>query len=569
MVNEETSSHSKNPVSRRRFIQVAASVTAGSSLLAACGGGGDTTTQLTPAPIATTLPQDQINATGTASVGKTYFPGGQHIPDAYTVPPPATQSVKYIPGTGKKVVGFEIFFAKPSVPKAQNKYWQEMNKRLNVDWEPIQVGSEDYDTKAALQLQSNKPPDLFFINGDPTRIYGGPVYTQAIQQGAFNDLTPYLTGKALQDYPNLARISPQVWENSRYQGKIYGIPRSRTELPDVLMYHQEFADKLGLAMPQNPDEFFNWMVTMTRSNVTGKKIYGFGGRAFFGANNYTRSIFGVPNEWQVESDGSFTNAIETDEFKQTIDLERRLWAAGIYHPDAPTANNKQSKTGFEAGNYASYLDGPGAISPEEQRSKVVNPNAEIHIMVPQNNQGKFTRYLAVGFLGMTGILTNATTDPERIKELLRVMDYLTAPVFSVEQQFLAYGLDGWDSALNKAGLRATNDRGKNEIGELFSLASSPPVYYNSDYPQHGVYQQQMTRQMMDQAVPNPSWGLSSATQDKLNVALSTQLSSDFQRIVTGKDPLSALSDVVKRWRDQGGTRIKQELADSYRKVHGK
>ncbi|MBO0794272.1 MAG: extracellular solute-binding protein [Ktedonobacteraceae bacterium] len=558
MVNEDSMHRSDDGVSRRRFIQMAASATVGSALLAACGG--DTTSSLKPAPVATTLPQNQIDATVTASVGKTYFPGGPHVPEAYTVPPPAYQTVKYIPGSGQKVRAFEIFFAKPSVPKAQNKFWQELNKRLNVDWEVIQVVSDDYDTKAALQLQSGTPVDLFYISG-------GPIYNQAMQQGAFNDLTPYLTGNALKDYPNLARIAPAAWENSKYQGKIYGVPRSRTELPNVLMYHQEWADKLGLAMPQNPDEFFKWMVTMTKSNITGKKVYGFGGRAFFGTNGFVRSLYGVPNEWRVESNGSFTNAIETDEFKQALDLERRLWAAGIYHPDAPTANNKQSKTGFEAGQYASYMDGPGAMVAEQRRAKVINPKADIHIMVPMNNQGKVTRYLDAGYLGTTGIPTNATTDPERIKELLRILDYLTAPVFSVENQFLTYGISGWDSSVGKNGLQQVNDRGLNEIGELVGLASPPQIYYMADDPQHAVYLQQMTKQMVDGAVPNPSWGLSSTTNDKLSLTLSNQLSSDFARIVRGQAPLSELSNVIKRWNDQGGAKIKQEFADSYSKLH--
>lgn len=566
-MTEEATRH-KDAVSRRRFMQAAASATVGGSLLAACGGTANTPTQLTPAAAAKTLPQSQINATMTASVGKTYFPGSDHIPTAYTVPPPAFQSVKYVPGSGKKVTAFEVFFATPSVPETQNHYWQEMNKRLNIDWQPIQVISDDYDTKAALQLSSNKPADLFLILN-----YGSlgnsidPIFTQAMQQGAFNDLTSFLSGSGLKEFPNLSLIAPSVWENSKYQGKIYGVPRSRTELPTVLMYHQEWADKLGLAMPQNPDEFYKWMVTMTNSKVMGKKVYGFGGRALFGMNGFTRSIYGVPNNWRVESNGSFTNAIETEEFKQTIDLEYRLWAAGVYHPDAPIANNKQSKTGFEAGNYASYLDGPGAMVGEQRRSRIINPKAEIHIMVPMNNQGKVTRYLDMGYLGLTGIPTNATSDPERIKELLRIMDYLCAPPFSSENLFLSYGIDGWDSTV-KGGLQQLTNRGMNEIGELLGLSSTTQVYYMYDDPPYGVYLQQMTRQMIDQAVPDPSWGLSSPTQDKLAATLANQLASDFQRIVTGKDPLSALPDAIKRWRDQGGTKIKQELADSYRKVHG-
>src|SRR5437870_2900024 len=121
-MNEENESRSAFDVySRRRFMHLAASTAVGGTLLAACGEQAPA--QLKSAPVATTLPQSQIDASATASVGKTYFPGGApHVPDAYTAVPPAFQSVKLVPGTGKKVQAFEIFYATPSVPKSQNKY---------------------------------------------------------------------------------------------------------------------------------------------------------------------------------------------------------------------------------------------------------------------------------------------------------------------------------------------------------------------------------------------------------------------------------------------------------------
>jgi putative aldouronate transport system substrate-binding protein len=558
-----------NIYNRRRFLQLATSTTVGGALLAACGGS--TPQPLKTAPVATTLPQAQIDASATASVGKNYFPGGApHVLDAYTAPPPAFQSVKWVPGSGKKVRAFEVFYATPSVPKSQNKYWQTLDKTLNVDWEVTQVVSDDYDTKGTVMLNSSSPAELMLIMDSDS------VFRTAMQQGAFNDLTPFLSGNGLKEFPNLARIAPSIWENSKYQGKIYGVPRSRAELGNVdsnnvLMYRKDWADKLGLGVPQNPDEFYKMMVTFSKSDPTGKgtKVWGFGGRAYFGNNAYLLALFGCPNNWRVESNGSFTYFIETDEFKQALDFERRLWAAGVYHPDAPIANNKQSKTGFESGKYATYLDGFGATLNEQRRTTAVDPKAEVRLLVPYNNKGKVARRLGSGYLFMTGIPTQATTDPERIRELLRILDYLTAPVFSVENNFLTYGIDGWDSQVGAKGQRQLTDKGRNEVGELIGLASAPPVLYYPEDPHYVIPLQDDVRKSVQDAIPDPSWGLSSVTADKLTSSLQKTLTSGFQRIVRGQDPLSAVADVVKQWQAQGGTKIKQELAESYSKVHGK
>jgi putative aldouronate transport system substrate-binding protein len=337
------------------------------------------------------------------------------------------------------------------------------------------------------------------------------------------------------------------------------------------MYRKDWADKLGLGVPQNPDEFYKMMVTFSKSDPTGKgtKVWGFGGRAYFGNNAYLLALFGCPNNWRVESNGSFTYFIETDEFKQALDFERRLWAAGVYHPDAPIANNKQSKTGFESGKYATYLDGFGATLNEQRRTTAVDPKAEVRLLVPYNNKGKVARRLGSGYLFMTGIPTQATTDPERIKELLRILDYLTAPVFSVENNFLTYGIDGWDSQVGAKGQRQLTDKGRNEVGELIGLASAPPVLYYPEDPQYVIPLQDDVRKSVQDAIPDPSWGLSSVTADKLTSSLQKTLTSGFQRIVRGQDPLSAVADVIKQWQAQGGTKIKQELAESYSKVHGK
>src|SRR2546425_737236 len=133
-MNEEnrnkTEGSRTNTYSRRRFMQVA-SLTAGGALLAACN-------QSTPPQRLHTLPTvapAAVTATAQASIGKTYFPSpAPGVPDAYTVPLPAFQSVSTVPGHGGTVTVFSITYAPPEIPHDMNRYWQELERRLNVSW---------------------------------------------------------------------------------------------------------------------------------------------------------------------------------------------------------------------------------------------------------------------------------------------------------------------------------------------------------------------------------------------------------------------------------------------------
>lgn len=154
------------------------------------------------------------------------------------------------------------------------------------------------------QLISKK--DNVIMNSDS-------VFTTAMQQGAFNDLTSFLSGDGLKEFPNLARIAPSVWQNSRFQGKILGVPRSRTELGDVMMYRKDWADKLGLGIPQNPNEYMQMLMAFTKGDPTGtgRKVWGFGGRAMFGMNHYITNIFGVPvltRSYAADGNGRYTRS---------------------------------------------------------------------------------------------------------------------------------------------------------------------------------------------------------------------------------------------------------------------
>src|SRR5713226_10507116 len=150
MGEEQTHETMHDLVSRRRFMQIAA-VATGGTVLAACGGS--TITQPAKLTVAPTMPPQSVAATVTAAVGKTYFPSGDpNVANAYTAPIPLSQSVFHVPGNGDAVNSFAITTQPAVTAKSSNKYWQELEKHLNVTWNSTLVTSDVYPEKVGTVL---------------------------------------------------------------------------------------------------------------------------------------------------------------------------------------------------------------------------------------------------------------------------------------------------------------------------------------------------------------------------------------------------------------------------------
>lgn len=541
---------------RRRFIQVA-TLTAGSAFLAACN-------QSTPPPPVSQVPTvapAAVTATAAASIGKTYFPSpAPGVPDAYTLPLPSFQSVSSTPGRGGTVNVFSITYAPPEVPKAMNRYWQELERRLNVTWNLNHaIGAQNYAEKVGTLLASGSLPDLFYISTSTA-----PSLLQAIQQGAFADLTSYVGGAAINDYPNLARFPALLWNNVAINGKIYGVPRPFGFTGGTMLYRKDWAEKVGIPNLRNAGDFYKLMQAFTKSNPDGNaqaQTWGMGfGAGSIASHAFFMNLFRVPHQWRQEANGGLTYFIQTEEYKQAVAFMAQLYKAGLFYPGSLTETGLQLKQSFTAGKFGMYLDGFSALYDQRTKIKTLNSNADVGVLVPFGaDGGKANYWLSSGFLGFTGI-PSSVTDSERVKELLRILNYLAAPVFSEEANFISLGIDGWDNKIGKHGVKALTPTGTNEIGSLTNVANPMIVYYYPSEPSLGPVAQEYTLQLLEIGVFDPTASLISPTAMKQQPTLDTLINDGVLRIVRGLDPLSALGNVIAAWKSQGGDQIAREYA---------
>jgi putative aldouronate transport system substrate-binding protein len=481
------------------------------------------------------------------------------VPDAFTKLPPPFKAVSAAPGRGSKVTTFQLSFFPPVPPRDRNRYWQELEKRLAVTLEPTFIPQGEYPAKLSTVTASGDLPDIVHLALDSS-----PDQYRVIQQGGYTDLTAYVTGDALKEFPNLALFDPQIWKNIAINKKIYGVPWPRIFVNGQLMFRQDWAEKVGFARIASAADFFNCMVAFTKNDPDGNgaaDTFGFGA----GLNpGFVQNMFRVPNNWRRNPDGSLTKELETEEYKAAIAFARRLYEAGAFYPDAATLTGNQAKDGFISGKFGAYGDGSLALLGTTQtRYKVteVNRNAKVIGLVPPGHDGgrSFVNK-GGGNAGFRAISGRSGRDRERVKELLRVLDYFAAPFGSEEWRFINNGTEGVHYTLKPDGTIERNELGRNEIGDIPNLMYASQVFY-SDIPGEAQDVQQLQKNLLELAVDDPALGLYSPTAVTKRGELNQLVSDRVTAVITGREPASALDEMVKDWRGRGGDQIRQELQD--------
>jgi putative aldouronate transport system substrate-binding protein len=275
------------------------------------------------------------------------------------------------------------------------------------------------------------------------------------------------------------------------------------------------------------------------------------------------AMFRVPYGWRKNADGTLTNQIETDEYKQMVAYMRRLNEAGAYHPDSATMQWSQYFDAFLGGTLAVHNEG---FVPFFGENGIINtvqttfPGAQVvGIIPPGHDGGKGVTYNTAGNFGFTGISASAGQDPARVKELLGVMNYLVAPTFSEEQIFLQFGLPDVHFTVDEKGIRQLTDKGTADVGNLTYFAwPEGQVFYFPDRPEDAKYAQSLAKEILAIGITDPVQSVYSPTNSAKSAELN-QLGRDrIAAIVTGREPLEALDKYIADWRSRGGDEIRKE-----------
>lgn len=527
-------------VTRRTLMQLGLTGAAltGVGSLAACTTGPDGGAAPVPSTDSSVFPEyihfdqsppDLAGANG-SSDGYLHYPADP----AVTVPEP--------PGDGQPITALASIWvpARPSIE--DNQAWQHLNTQLGSEFQFQQIPAADYNARFATAMSGGDLPSMVEIKT--------VAKLPDLLRAKFIDLSEHLSGSAIRTYPNLANLPTTSWQAGVFNNAIYGIPTDRGMWQtSIMMQRSDLIAAKGLDASQITDfeDFVSLCTELTdeRSSVWALSQVPIA---------YVRQMLGIPNVWRLDN-GALTSAWEVEEQEEALNACRRLWQAGVVHPDAFAFKGAESKQLFGSGRTLLTQDSYPAWF-QFHREQTVGETFDLDgLPLPGYDGGTAGLHLGKPAYGIAGIPKG---HEDRVETILKVWDYLVAPFGSAEHLSVIYGQEGVDYELDGSDPVQT-DVGLRETLSLVTLTCAPRVaYYPNDSEVAEKFYDHMLS-MAENAVADPALYRFSDTQSSKGPELERQITSDFNDIIQDRRTISDWADSVATWRSEGGDQIRTEL----------
>ncbi|MDR6171894.1 extracellular solute-binding protein [Curtobacterium sp. SORGH_AS_0776] len=486
------------------------------------------------------------------------LPGNDVVQPVYYSYPQDSELFTSVTGKvadGSKTSGFVVTYTAP--PPADNSFLDYIGSLTNTEYDLTFVPGDSFDTKFATMTAGNDIPDIveFLTFAMPPRF-------PQLLDAKFSDLSEYLSGDAVKDYPNLANIPTASWRSARINGKIYGVPEHRPPFGSVMVCRPDLIEQLTGAAPapKDKDEFTELCRAVTDTKAGRYAIAGGGGSSGVDwSYDFIGATFGVPNQWKQSSGGTLTHKNETGAWLEMLSYIKKLWNLGIYHPDTPSLESAKAKTYINNGTVLMHLDGISALLDVTMPKGIVTGG-----IVPFGaDGGKGANYQGTSSFSFAAL---KKTTPARIRSQLRLLDYLSAPFGSREAFTLTHGKknvhhtgSGPDAVLTKTGEQMIN------ASSLYRLAAGPQVLNTAvriDEQLRQSHAWQVATQ--DMLVKNPVDGFYSPSATSTQSA-NQAFNSVCNDYVLGRTNLTAVKAGVKTWTAAAGDKMRKEYSEAMEK----
>jgi putative aldouronate transport system substrate-binding protein len=500
-----------------------------------------------------------------------YPSAGQQYEDGWDLypSPPIKAWAKEPPANGGTIKVLSQSYNPPATPYDQNPAWQEVNKRLNANVQFNVVPIGDYAAKLGTTMAGDDLPDVMLFPGglNVTIAQSGTANLPQFLQSKCADLTPYLSGDAIKDYPYLAAIPTFAWKNAgcAFGGHLYMLPLQRYVAGRAFFKNTTFYDaEIGKDyVPKNAEDLKKVFQQLNRPQEDRYATASYQGQAFHIL--IYAAMFGAPNNWTLDSSGKLIKDYETPEFKEAIAYVRDLAAVGLFHPKTLNYGDiNAARLDFVAGRIALYPEGFGQPWQDFWRRGLRN-NPPYNFIplppLPAYDGGKPQHFLGPGFIA-TNALKKAS--PERIRELLRVFDFLASPFGSEEDLLLQYGVRDTHYTLDGSGKLTLNDRSNADANYVNwkYMMQHPQVMYVPDIPGYAKAEYDAEHYLIPAGVDDPTFGLFAPTLGSKGATLNRTTLEAITDVIAGRRPVAEYDQIVKDWQASGGDQIRKELQDA-------
>ncbi|MFD1148862.1 extracellular solute-binding protein [Saccharothrix hoggarensis] len=425
----------------------------------------------------------------------------------------------------------------------ENSYWDAVNQRIGGVVRFEQVQGADYQAKLGAMVAAKQVPEITVM---PTFTIP-PRFSEGVGQ-VFADLTDLLSGDNVKDYPLLANIPTESWHACVYGGRLYGVPFRGELFPETLFYRRDVIEPLGGTAPKTADEFFQLC----------KKINDPGANRWAVGDVFRSMIrtFGGQGDWSRDSSGKVVNQLETEAYREAVKFTRSLFEAGFVHPDVVAGNTTGLKELFAGGQMLIYQDGMGAWGEAMTQQRPINPKFGMEALPLFAHDGGKPGYPVSAPTAMV-TLFRKDLSPDRIKELLRLTNFVAAPIGTTEHYLVNYGVEGKHSVRDAHGAPGLNDLGRKEVTLTYGFMSAPPdAITNAQYPDYVKAKHAWHAEAYRHQIRPVTFGMRIEEPAEFS-KLPKRFEDQTNDILRGRTPLSGIDQLAEDWRKAGGDELRE------------
>nr|MDT0662969.1 extracellular solute-binding protein [Micromonospora sp. DSM 115978] len=532
---------------RRRFLTilgVGAAAVAGGGLLSGCSKEVGSTTSTQDLDKLSSLLPTQKNLD--LAIPKPDIASTRPVPDGYTTfPSELFDAITEKPGSSGQEISAMTPAWGPAPPSlGQSAYLEAINTELGV---PVNFSVQDgntYADKLNAILGARDVPELLCVPGwEVPKI---PRFSDAIA-ALFEDLTDHLKGDAVLKYPMLATFPTGAWRNSFWNERLMAIPNPTDgPFPWMMFQRKDLLDAAGLTAPTTIDGLLEFGKEVTD---TAKGVWAFSD--IFAMVQMYHKVPGSRQGWRLKSDGTPEFKYETPEYRASVEFMIKVYEAGLVHPDLVASKGADQNALFYGGKILMMQAGPGVWQGMQAEQQKVTPGFNIQPVPLFSATGGDP--LAWGDdepISFTFIKKGLP--PERVEELLRVINWCSAPFGTKEFDVREYGVEGQHHTRDANG-PAKIDLGFKEIqNQYFFISGRSPVIQPT--PQTPNFVQDMlgysnTTVKFLETDPWDGLKMEMPAAYKANQVPTEEKITDLLR---GRRPLTDLDGIIQEWRTSGG-----------------
>lgn len=462
------------------------------------------------------------------------------------------------------------------LPDISNAWMEEFQKRYGVKLVLKGIPTLTFSERFSYQiLSSDEPPTIVMINNS---IENTALFRKMILADKFWCLDDYI-----ENFPNLIRyIGEESFQNIKIEGKLYGIPRKRILPRYTGYYRKDWADRLGIAAPQNQEELYEMLERFVTEDPDGNGqddtigvvgcLSALSNTACNGMQLLT-VMNGGPNGWRFEDSKMFPD-FESDAWKEMLDYFRKLYQNGILNQDFAVINAEQRReaiTNDKTGMIFGVIDDVAQL---ESELKKKNPQAQLELLPVLESQKDGQKRLNStsgnnGMILFTKQGRNAVKTEEELKKILGILDLMCT---KEEQNFLLNGIENVNYTVNQQGEKIAILGGQNGTTVLEEMQKDfvqvLPVMGYQRLNENPQWTSRIDQEILDRnlyLVRDDSIGLFSETYVEKRTELDQIIQKACIRYIIGEIDREEYEQAYEQWYKEGGKDVIQEYTDEYKK----